>query len=108
MKLLLDANIAHDFRHHLAGHEVFTARYMGWENLANGALLAAMQSEDFDVLVTRDLNIEYQQNAESLPVAIVVLDAASNRLDDLLRCLPALTSLLGRSLAAGIYHARSE
>jgi len=48
MKVLLDENLPHDFRHFLPGHEVFTAAYQGWTGLRNGELLARAAAEGFD------------------------------------------------------------
>jgi ABC-type glucose/galactose transport system permease subunit len=55
---------------------------MGWTKLSNGALLRQAAAV-FDALLTADQNIEFQQNLETLPMAVVVLVAASNRLESL-------------------------
>ena len=55
---------------------------MGWTRLSNGALLT-QAAADFDALLTADQNIEFQQNLKTLPIAVVVLVAATNRLESL-------------------------
>jgi hypothetical protein len=55
---------------------------MGWTRLSNGALLT-QAAADFDALLTADQNIEFQQNLKALPIAVVVLVAATNRLESL-------------------------
>ena len=57
----------------LPGHEVRTARQEGWDALSNGELLRMAEEAGFEVLVTTDKNISYQQNLKDRKVAIVVL-----------------------------------
>ena len=59
---------------------VFTVMEMGWSGLKNGRLLS-QASKDFDVFVTMDGNIPYQQNLKSLTLGIVLIKARSNRRD---------------------------
>jgi hypothetical protein len=102
MKLLLDENLPHDLRHQLRGHEVFTGQYLGWSGISNGELLARAAASGFDALLTMDSGVPYQQNVAALPVAVLVLSAASNDIDDLLplvgEVLDALTKLTPRTL----------
>jgi hypothetical protein len=65
----------------------------GWAGLRNGDLLS-VASDSFDVLVTGDRNLEYQQNALTLPIAVVVVIARNNRIDTLLPPVPAITAAL--------------
>lgn len=60
---------------------------MGWTSLGNGALLRQAAAE-FDAILTADQNIEFQQNLKTLPLAIVVLVADSNRLESLEPLVP--------------------
>jgi hypothetical protein len=57
----------------LEGDEVRTAAQEGWDTLKNGELLAAAEASGFDVLLTTDKNIRYQQNLSERKIAIVVL-----------------------------------
>ena len=73
MKVLFDNNVPAPLRNRLAGQRVDTAQEMGWQELKNGALLAAAEADGFQVLVTGDKNLSYQQNLEGRTLAIVVL-----------------------------------
>ena len=77
MGLLLDESIPVKLRRSLPNHDVRTVVEMGWSGVKNGELLAFAATE-FDAFVTVDKNLPYQQNLTTLPVAVVVLDAASN------------------------------
>jgi hypothetical protein len=66
----------------LGGHDVRTAQEEGWAGLKNGALLQAADGR-FDVLLTVDRNIAFQQNLQGLQIAIIAMVATSNRLRDL-------------------------
>jgi len=57
----------------LRGHTVIKAKDRGWDTLSNGELLAAAERADFDVLVTADKNMRYQQKLEGRRIALVVL-----------------------------------
>lgn len=82
MKLLLDECMPHRLKREFVGHDVKTAREAGFSGLKNGALLRAANAL-FDVLVTVDRNIPYQQNLIGLNIAIMILISKSNRYDDL-------------------------
>jgi hypothetical protein len=64
-------------RHALAGHSVETAFELGWATLQNGALIAAAEAGGFDVFLTTDKNLKYQQNLVGRRLAIVVLSTTS-------------------------------
>ena len=74
-------------------HTVFTVQEKGWSGLENGDLLHIAEKE-FDVLLTADRNIEYQQNIINFNIAVVVLVAYRNRLDGLLPLIPQLREVL--------------
>jgi predicted nuclease of predicted toxin-antitoxin system len=79
VKLLLDECLDWRLRRDLTGHEVKTVHEMGWEGVKNGRLLTLAQA-DFDVFITGDRNLSFQQNLSSFSIAIVVLKAQSIRL----------------------------
>lgn len=66
---------------------------MGWEKLQNGRLLAAA-APAFEVFLTVDKNLKYQQNLGTILVAVVILDTVMNTLDSLLPLVPAVESVL--------------
>ena len=84
MKLLLDENLPHQLRHEIPSHDCFTVTYMGWSGVDNGELLALAESENFDALVTKDANLQYEQNLKDLPIAVVIVRARSNDTDSFL------------------------
>ena len=77
----------------LASHDVKTARQMGWTAVRNGELLA-LASAHFDVFVTVDRNLSFQQAIVSFPISVVVLQARTNRLADLRPLVPSLLSAI--------------
>ena len=72
MRILLDQNAPRALRRLLAGHEVRTAREMGWDAITNGALLG-VAAPRFDLLITADQKIRYEQNLTRQTLAILVL-----------------------------------
>jgi hypothetical protein len=76
MKVLFDQGTPAPLRTSFAGHEVKTAREMGWDELRNGELLLAAEAE-FDAFVTTDQNLQYQQNLKGRKLAILVLPTTS-------------------------------
>jgi Domain of unknown function (DUF5615) len=88
MRILIDECIDERFRNYLPGHDCQTARYAGLAGLKNGELLLAAETR-FDVFLTADQGIEYQQNLTARNLAIIIFRTKSNRLSDLLPHLPA-------------------
>ena len=87
MRLLLDASLPRSLTRHITAAKVETVFDRGWSGLKNGDLLR-VASVDFDVFVTADQNLQYQQNLAGYQVAVVVLAAASNRVQDLAPLIP--------------------
>ena len=77
MRILLDENLPHKLRAHLANHDTATVAYLGWGGLKNGELLKAAEEAGFDVFVTGDRALEYQQNIKNRKIAMVSLSAHS-------------------------------
>jgi hypothetical protein len=73
MRILFDQGTPVPLRRLLVGHSVETAFEKGWATLENGDLLSAAESNSFDVLVTTDQNLRYQQNLKGRRIAILVL-----------------------------------
>jgi hypothetical protein len=78
LRVLFDRNVPDQIRRHLIGHTVSTTAEQGWNRLTNGELLDAAQNEKFEVMISADQNLAYQQNLESRTLALVVL--GTNRL----------------------------
>jgi len=94
MKVLLDHCVPRPFEKLLPGHEVVHTSRMGWDLLENGKLLSAAEAEGFEVMVTVDQNIAYQQNLQGRKIAIVSLRAPSNSIPSLQPLIGLLTSRL--------------
>jgi hypothetical protein len=89
MRILLDESLPRVLRSRLPGHEVATVVGCGWSGITNGKLLA-LAATRFDVFLTADQNLEYQQNMSTLPLAVFVLVALDNRISSLEPLIPAL------------------
>lgn len=93
MKLLLDECIDRKLAREFVGYEVKTVPQMGWAGTKNGQLLALAAAE-FDILITVDRNLSFQQNLPDFDIAVVVLQASSNRLADLKPLVPKILAIL--------------
>jgi hypothetical protein len=87
MNILLDESVPRALGFSLPGHFVRTVQTMGFSALSNGKLLKAMLESGFEVLITFDQNLPYQQNSD-LFVTVVVLVAANNRLNTAMDFVP--------------------
>ncbi len=73
MLILFDNGVPAPLRHALKGHVVVEAFERGWDRFLNGELIAAAEAAGFEVLLTTDKNIRYQQNLKAREIAFVVL-----------------------------------
>src|SRR5215212_2951772 len=93
MKLLLDECVVHDLKKDLVGHDVSTVVEAGFGGLENGELLRAA-APDYDVLITVDRNLPFQQNVGSLPIAILLLLGSGITYADLRPLIPQVLDKL--------------
>ena len=93
MRILLDESLPHDLAPLIIGHDVSTVRAEGWTGVKNGRLLA-LAATTFEVFITADRNLEFQQNLAKLPISVIVLLARKNRVQDIEPLLPELIRLL--------------
>ena len=91
MRVVFDICVPRPLRKHLPGHDIRTAQEMGWDTLQNGDLIRAAEPL-FEVLVTSDQNLKYQQNLAERKLAIVVLP--TNYMPDVLRLAPKVAQAL--------------
>jgi hypothetical protein len=77
VKILFDQGTPAPLREFLPKHKVLTAFELGWATLKNGELLAAAEFEGFEVFITTDTNLSYQQNLTNRKIAIIVLKTIS-------------------------------
>ena len=93
MRILLDECVDRRLAGEIEGHDVKTVPEVGWAALKNGDLLARAESS-FEVFVTVDRNLPFQQDLTRFAIAVVVLRARSNRAADLRRLIPDLLAAL--------------
>ena len=93
MRVFLDECIDWRLARDIVDHDVKTAGQMGWTTIKNGELLT-LALQQFDVFVTVDRNLAFQQNLENFAMAILVLHAKTNRLADLRPLIPNLLAAI--------------
>ncbi len=93
MRVLLDEQIPIDLSSELHGHAVETVVGRGWAGIKNGELLSRVKGH-YDVLITMDRGIEFQQRFSTLPFGIVIVRAASNRMQHLRPLVPAILAAI--------------
>lgn len=100
MRILLDECIPRNLKNSLSIHDCRSVPEEGLAGRENGELLKLAEKRGFNVFLTLDRGIEYQQNLQSRSIAVVLIRAKSNRLADLLERVPEILRLLG-ALRAG-------
>lgn len=91
MKVLLDHCVPRPLRRHLPGHSVKTADQMGWALVKNGDLIRAAEAE-FDVLISSDQSLRYQQNLKHRRLSLIILP--TNHLPSVLELAPRIRAAL--------------
>ena len=94
MKLLIDENLPHQLRNAISGHEVFSVAFMGWSGVENGELLEFASRDGFDAIISNDRGLEYEQNHDCLPLAVIVMLAPTNTMESLRPLIPQLHAAL--------------
>ncbi len=94
MRVLLDECVPKRLGRHLVGHTVSTVTHEGWSSQKNGVLLGSMSAAGFEVLVTVDQGLRYQQNVRAFGIAVIVLHSVSNQIEDLLPLVPGILAVL--------------
>lgn len=96
MRVLLDECVDRRLAAELPGHEVQTVPQAGWAGIRNGELLARAASR-YEVFLTVDRNLSFQQHLPGFDIAVVVLRSHSNRLQDLLPLIPSIRHALNHA-----------
>jgi len=96
VKVFVDECVDWRLARDIVGHEVKTARQMAWSTIENGKLLA-LAAKEFDVFVTVDRNLSFQQHLPAFTIAVIVLRAVSNRLADLRPLVPELLASIPKA-----------
>lgn len=95
MRVLLDECVPRKLKRELPGHDVRTVNEMGWSGTKNGPLLR-LTAREFYIFLTVDQGVEYQQNLVGLSLAIVVMVAKTNDIDDLQPLMPRVREAVGK------------
>ncbi len=93
MKILLDECVTKKLIPYLKENEIYTVTQKGWNGLKNGKLLEKAIGDGFDLLLTIDKNILYQQNIENYEIIIVVFDTPSSNIDYIRKFIPRFIEL---------------
>ena len=101
MRVFIDECVDWRLTHDIVGHHVRTARQQGWSTIKNGELLA-LATKEFDVFITVDRNLSFQQNLPAFAIAVIVLRAHSNRLGDLQLIVPELLATIPTAMRGAV------
>jgi hypothetical protein len=107
VKIQLDECVDWRLARDLAGHDVKTAGQMGWTAIKNGELLA-LAAREFEVSITVDRNLSFQQDLPSHAIFVVILRARSSRLADLRPLVPKLLSTIPTARPSAIAFVDSD
>jgi hypothetical protein len=94
-------------RSQISGHEVKTVAEVGWAGVKNGELLRSAAAE-FDVLITVDRKLEYQQSFEGLSLAVIVIHAPSNDITVLRPLMPGVLAVIPQAKPGVVMHVGGE
>lgn len=103
MRVLLDECVDARFAPHVVGFDTDTVLGKGWSGVSNGKLLALAQAE-FEVFVTVDKNLSFQQHLPNFSIAVILIHCRSNRVQDLLEVLPNLLAAIPSAPAGQVTH----
>ena len=93
MKVLLDECVPRKLKREIANHEVVTVTEQGWSGIENRELLKLAATE-FDIFLTVDQNLSFQQNLKTFDIGIILMVARNNRLKTLLPLMPAVRTAI--------------
>lgn len=100
MRVLLDEQLPKRLARELIGHGVRTVQQQGWAGLTNGELLARAVEDGFELFITADRNLEFQQNLTDSPLGVILLVAKSIAIEDLSPLVPSVLAAMP-AIAAG-------
>jgi hypothetical protein len=103
MRVLPDECVPRALRKELPGHNVKTVAEAGWAGVKNGELLA-LAANEFDVFLTIDRNLEYQQNFSAVVLAVVIIHAPSNDIAVLRPLMPAVLAAIPQAKPGTLTH----
>ena len=89
MKILLDECVTKRLKLHLPEYEVYTVTEMRWNGIKNGKLMALCVDNNFDLLLTIDKNLMFQQNPDKFKITIAVLNSLTSKIEELILFMPS-------------------
>ena len=101
MRILLDHCVDIRFKKELPGHDVSHTKEMGWEQLSNGKLLTVTEENSFDIFLTVDKNLRFQQNISKRNFAVITLGSLFTGLDHIQPLAPKVLALLSSGVENG-------
>lgn len=96
MKILLDECVTKRLKPHLTEFEVFTVSEMKWNGIKNGQLMALCIDNGFELLLTIDKNLMFQQNLDRYKLTIAVLNCLTSKLEELILFIPSFKSQIDK------------
>ena len=103
MRVLLDECVPRALRRDIPGHEVKTVAEASWAGAKNGELLR-LAATAFDLMITVDRNLEYQQSFKGVSLAVIVIHASSNDIVALRPLMPAVVAAIAQARAGAVTH----
>lgn len=101
MKLLLDENLPKRLKLELKEFEISTVSYNGWAGKKNGELMKLMLENNFDILLTFDKNLQFQQNFKKYSLSVFVLAAKDNTYNTLVELIPIVKEKIKSGIKPG-------
>ncbi|MEO6869574.1 MAG: DUF5615 family PIN-like protein [Ginsengibacter sp.] len=83
MKILLDECVTKRLKPYLTEFEVFTVSQMKWNGIKNGELMTMCVENGFDLILTIDKNLKYQQNLDNYELTIAILNSSTSKIEEL-------------------------
>ena len=103
MKVLLDECVDRRLKSRLPGHDVYTVTNMHWNGLKNGLLMSAAIGEKFDMLLTIDKNLEFQQNLKKYDIIVAVFEVKQNSVKLFEPLIPVFEAQLPTFVKGNVY-----
>jgi hypothetical protein len=94
MKVLLDENVPRQLKFSLTEFETYTVPDQGWNGASNGDLLQLMISEGFDLLITFDKSLQFQQNFEKFTIPVIIIQAPRNTMQEILPLIGQIKAVI--------------
>ncbi len=103
MKILIDENLPKKLKNDLVGHSAYTVRDKNWQSKTNGDLIKLMIEDGFDLLITFDQNLQYQQNLLKYNIAVLVINTYNNQYETIKIYKDKIQELINRIESPGVY-----